>query len=164
VSVPPQSPAEPPLPCVAPPPAAAVRWRWLFATLAIVVAFLALVPAPPPRLSSGWDKLNHMAAFAALAWVACRGWAARPTATACALVGVLALGAAIEAMQMLVASRSAELGDLLADAIGTSFGAAAALIVMPALHRLRTRLAVPWQQSCAAMQRVADAHREPRED
>ena len=146
------------------PAAAVVRWRWLFAALAIVVAFLALVPAPPPSLSSGWDKLNHVVAFAALAWVACRGWAARPAATACALVGVLVFGAAIEAMQMFVATRSAELGDLLADAAGTSLGAAAALFVMPFLHRLGTRLAVPWQHSRAAMQRVADAHRESRED
>ncbi len=160
--VPPHPPE--PLPGAAAPPASVVRWRWLFAALAIVVAFLALVPAPPPSLSSGWDKLNHVAAFTALAWVACRGWAARPAATACALVGVLAFGAAIEAMQMFVAGRSAELGDLLADAVGTSFGATAALIVMPTLHRLRARLAVPWQHSRAAMQRLADMHREPRED
>jgi len=152
------------LPGATAPPAAVVRWRYLFAALAIVVAFLALVPAPPPSLSSGWDKINHVAAFTALAWVACRGWAARPAATACALVGVLAFGAAIEAMQMLVAGRSAELGDLLADAVGTSFGAIVALVLMPPLHRVRARLAVPWQHSRAAIQRVADVHREPRAD
>ena len=46
-------------------------WRVIFVLLFIVVSYLALTPAPPQSIDLGWDKLNHMTAFATLAAVGC---------------------------------------------------------------------------------------------
>ena len=83
-------------------------WRWALLLLAARVAVLALTPAPPPQVELGWDKLNHVAALAALA-------------------ALLAFGGAIELLQLQVPNRSAEWRDLGADAIGIALGAWLAL-------------------------------------
>jgi len=41
-------------------------WRVLLASLLLVVSWLALTPSPPSDVDTGWDKLNHAMAFAAL--------------------------------------------------------------------------------------------------
>lgn len=101
-------------------------WRLLFAGLLLAVLALALAPQPPQALSGGWDKLNHAAAFAALAFsgrFAFRGGAA---AWAALGAGLLALGVGIEAGQAFVPGRQCEWADLLADGIGAAAGLAAA--------------------------------------
>jgi len=100
-------------------PAAARWWRGLLLVLLCVITLLALAPAPPKDADLGWDKLNHFAAFAALAVVAARGYARAPLAVAS---GLLAYGALIELLQSLTPSRSAEWGDLFADGIGIGIG------------------------------------------
>ena len=99
-------------------------WRAAFWLLAAAVGLLALMPAPPDAASLGWDKLNHLAAFAALAACAVLGWRqAPPLRRVLLLAALLVYGAAIELLQTQVPNRSAEWADLLADALGIAAGA-----------------------------------------
>ena len=41
-------------------------WQMLLLLLLLSITWLALSPAPPPAASVGWDKANHLLAFAAL--------------------------------------------------------------------------------------------------
>ena len=116
----------------------AIQWRYVLLTLTVAVSFLALAPSLPASVGTGWDKLNHMIAFAALAVSACRGFSESAWRIAFALLTVLAFGVAIEVLQLLVEGRSAERGDLLADAIGTGAGALLALVIWPATRRMRS--------------------------
>jgi VanZ family protein len=103
-------------------------WRWALLVLAALVAVLALTPAPPRELDIGWDKLNHLAAFATLAVCAVFGWRSARAARLAVLLALLAYGGAIELLQLQVPNRSAEWSDLGADAIGIGVGALLALV------------------------------------
>lgn len=107
--------------------AGARLWRWLFGVLLVVVAALALMPAPPEQAGLGWDKLNHLAAFGALALCVVLGWRHQRAAMLAVLGALLAYGGAIELLQLQVPNRQAEWGDLLADALGIAAGALLAL-------------------------------------
>ncbi|MEO5695964.1 MAG: VanZ family protein [Burkholderiaceae bacterium] len=98
-------------------------WRALLLALVVVISGLALTPEPSASASLGWDKLNHAASFAALAFAAWLGFAGNRGTTALVLAGLLAFGASIEIAQSFIPSRSSEWGDLLADAIGLACGA-----------------------------------------
>lgn len=102
-------------------------WRWSLLLLAGLVAVLALMPAPPQQMDLGWDKLNHVFAFAVLAVWAIFGWRDSRAARWAVLLGLLAFGAAIELLQLQVPNRSAEWSDLGADAVGIGLGALLAL-------------------------------------
>ncbi len=65
--------------------------------------------------STGWDKSNHFLAFFVMTLL---GGVAYPGRTALVLTSLLAYGALIEVLQSFTPSRSAEWGDLLADAVG----------------------------------------------
>ena len=113
-------------------PAVMGRWRWLLAGLALVVSWLALSPAPPNGLDTGWDKLNHAAAFAALTAVAIFAFPRSQRSSRSLwllLAGLLCFGAAIEIAQSFTPTRNAEWGDLLADAVGMAAGTFAAMLV-----------------------------------
>lgn len=103
------------------------RWRLLFLLLAVAVAVLSLMPSPPQQAGLGWDKLDHLVAFAALALCAFLGWRGGRAARVAVLLLLLAYGGAIEVLQMQVPNRQAEWGDLLADALGIGLGAVLAL-------------------------------------
>ena len=103
------------------------RWRWALLLLAAVVAVLAVVPAPPRPLDLGWDKLNHVLAFATLAVCAVLGWRSSRAARLAVLLALLAYGGAIELVQRQLPNRSGEWADLGADAIGIGLGALLAL-------------------------------------
>jgi len=104
-------------------------WRWALLLLAALITVLALVPAPPRQMDLGWDKLNHVFAFAALAVCAVFGWRGGSRAARLAvLLGLLAFGGAIELVQLQVPNRSGEWSDLGADAIGIGLGALLALL------------------------------------
>jgi VanZ family protein len=99
-------------------------WRVLWLCLAIVVCSFAFAPGErAPTLGLG-DKVNHMAAFAALGFLAAlalpAGW--RETAIASA-VG-LALGIFIEVVQSFLPTRTAEVADVVGDAVGLAVGMA----------------------------------------
>lgn len=102
----------------APPPLRRL-WRTLLAAMLAVVTWLALEPAPPEVADLGWDKLNHLCAFAALAWVAAAAFAPRWRTVA---AGLLAYGVVIELLQAMTPTRSAEAADVLADALGLALG------------------------------------------
>lgn len=153
-----------PSPAQSPSPAS-VRARWLFGAMAVAIGYLALVPTPLPTVGTGWDKLNHVIAFAALVAVGCRAWGADDGSRGsrwAVLAGVFGYGAMIEVVQYYVPGRSAEWADLAADGAGILCGAWIFDVAMPAGRQVRERLAVPFRRSRAAVQRVADPHREPR--
>lgn len=90
------------------------------------VSVLMLVPQPPSALDTGWDKLNHLLAFAAptFAGMAARG--RRGSARAPALwAALLAWGGALELLQAMAPPRRADALDWLADGAGILLGAAA---------------------------------------
>jgi VanZ family protein len=103
-------------------------WRWLLAGLVVTVSWLALSPAPPDGLDTGWDKLNHASAFAALTLVAIFALPRSRRSLWLVLVGLLCFGGAIEVAQSFTPTRNAEWGDLLADAVGMAAGALAAML------------------------------------
>jgi VanZ family protein len=98
-------------------------WRWMLLLLALLITALALMPAPPRQMDLGWDKLNHVLAFAALGLCAVFGWRSSRVARLAVLLALLAFGGAIELLQLHVPNRSGEWGDLAADAIGIGLGA-----------------------------------------
>jgi VanZ family protein len=91
-------------------------WRALLAALMLATCWLAFSPAPPENIDTGWDKLNHALAFAALAFCASRGFA--PQRLLAVPASLLAFGGFIEIVQSQIPGRSAEWADLLADAVG----------------------------------------------
>lgn len=112
--------------------AATAAWRTLLCVLLLLVSWLAITPIPPRGASLGWDKLNHAAAFAALAFCASR---ARLGTWRSVAAGLLAYGVLIEVVQRFVPGRSGEAVDMLADAVGIAAGlmlAAACARALPA--------------------------------
>lgn len=98
-------------------------WLVLFVALAFAITALALVPKPPASASLGWDKLNHVAAFMALAWCARGAW---PDGRWSVLWGaLLAYGAGLEMAQGMTPNRQAEAADVLADLLGVALAQAA---------------------------------------
>lgn len=100
-------------------PFARPGWRLLLALLLCGVTWLALAPAPPKLLSTGWDKLNHALAFSALAVAAAMGFTSVWWRIGAAL---LAYGGLIEWLQAYLPPREADLADLLTDGLGIAIG------------------------------------------
>lgn len=94
---------------------------------AIVIAVIASLPGPAGAPSLfGWDKLDHLSAFAALALLARAGWPAAPRWVTAA--GLLLYGGGIELLQgSPLVNRVASISDMGANAIGIALGLAAAL-------------------------------------
>lgn len=101
-------------------------WRALLAVLLIAITWLALSPAPPRTVDTGWDKSNHAIAFAALAFTAVWALWPRPRQWLLLVVALLAYGGAIEVAQSFVPPRSGDWLDLLADGLGITIGLIAA--------------------------------------
>ncbi|MCM2358494.1 MAG: VanZ family protein [Geobacteraceae bacterium] len=105
-------------------PAVTLLRLLLLAAYAAVILWLSLVPSPPsPPSFLGWDKLQHGGAFAVFALLA--GWAFTPLATGSrrkwswVMAAAMVCGALIEILQgLFTETRTAELGDLVADAVG----------------------------------------------
>jgi VanZ family protein len=108
-------------------------WRVALALLLGVITWLALTPAPPPKADLGWDKLNHLAAFATLALVAVLG---RCGSHGRVGVALLAYGGLIEVLQSFTPTRVGEWPDLLADGVGIALG----LLLAAGWLRLAQRL------------------------
>ena len=87
----------------------------------VAVLVLALMPTVPELPSTGWDKSNHVLAFAVLALLGLRAY---PPRVAAVMLGLLAYGGLIEVLQSFTTYRLAEWADLLADAIGILTGSA----------------------------------------
>ena len=107
-------------------PAARRGWRAALGLALLAVAWLAFDPAPPPAADTGWDKANHVLAFAVLAWLASLAAWPHPRHRLAVAAGLLAYGVLIEAVQSQLPARSAEWADLAADAVGIACGLLAA--------------------------------------
>lgn len=118
-------------------PKARTVWRVLLVLLLCAISYLALTPAPPRDMDTGWDKANHFLAFASLAFSGHWSAAARRTRYLLLPAALVAYGGAVEVIQMFVPHRSSEWGDLLADSIGIALGLAAALLVLQLLPKTR---------------------------
>ncbi|MBV8971094.1 MAG: teicoplanin resistance protein VanZ [Sphingomonadaceae bacterium] len=108
--------------------------RWLFVAVLAFVLAAALVPGnEAPDLGHG-DKVNHIAAFVALAVLAAWAW---PRARLLAVLAALsALGGAIEGLQALPAiARDAEWADWIADTAAAGVALAAVALVRRAFAR-----------------------------
>lgn len=99
---------------------AAHGWRVLLAVAMLGICWLAFDPHPPTAVDTGWDKLNHLSAFATLAFCAERGfgWPAWRRSS----IGLLGFGIFIELVQSQIPGRSAEAADVLGDAVGIAAG------------------------------------------
>jgi VanZ family protein len=97
-------------------------WRVVMAWIGLVVGYLALTPTPPQDFTTGWDKLNHFAAFSALSMSGSLGFR-RTRVLVFVLLALIAYGGLIEVAQYFVPGRSSEWADLAADAVGIACGA-----------------------------------------
>jgi len=92
--------------------------RWAFFLCLVIVLVLSLLP-PQPLPTTGWDKANHVLAFAVLAMLGCWGYPQRQVPV---LLGLLAYGGLIELLQALTDYRTGELLDVVADGVGLVLG------------------------------------------
>lgn len=96
-------------------------WAALFVFFTSYTLASALSPFPRgPAL--GWDKANHVLAFAALAFAGLLALRERPRPLLTLSLGLLALGVGIEVGQAFVPGRSPDGLDVLADAMGIVLG------------------------------------------
>jgi len=93
--------------------------RQVFLASVAAVLVMSLAPAGVELPTTGWDKTNHLAGFAVLAILGNWAYGSRTTTVMAAL---LAYGALIEVLQSFTTYRTAEWGDLLADAMGIALG------------------------------------------
>lgn len=111
-------------------------WRIALAAALCVATALLLLPLGPNVPGTGWDKSNHLLAFALLAILACRAW---PASVVAALAALLVYGGLIEILQSFTGYRSAEWADWLADAVGLLLGWTLLRAARQALSMLRAR-------------------------
>ena len=108
--------------------------RFVFWLALAVTLVMALLPNPPALPRQATDKVQHMAAFAALTFLVALGFQCLRLRVI--FVAMAALGMAIEILQMIPAlQRDAQASDWLADCAAT----AAALLLCGALHWLFPR-------------------------
>lgn len=99
---------------------------WCLGWLIVAVLLLAPLDAAGPR---GSDKLVHLLVFASLAFGTI-GFCRSPRTLTLLAATTLLAGAALEAAQGLVAYRTVEIADALANAAGATLGFLAALVVL----------------------------------
>ena len=97
-------------------------WRAVLLLLLVTVTWLALSPAPPKAVDTGWDKFNHALAFASLAFVSVWALWSQPRQWGWLVLALLAFGGAIEIGQSYLPPRTADWFDLLADGVGILVG------------------------------------------
>ena len=110
-------------------------WRVVLVLLLIVVSWFALVPVPPRAFTTGWDKLNHASAFAALALSARLAFPGGRRAASIVVAALLAYGGLIEIVQLFVPGRESEWADLLGDAVGVAIGMGLAAVLIGSVGR-----------------------------
>jgi VanZ family protein len=105
--------------------------------LVLAIGWLAFLPDPPQSADTGWDKLNHLLAFTAVAACGWMAWGKARHRTAGVVLGALAYGAFIELVQAHIPGRSGEWADLLADTLGIAIGIGVGMAVAAGLSRRR---------------------------
>ena len=95
--------------------------RLLFVTALAAVLVLSLWPTTePPSFHTGWDKTDHLAAFAVLGLLGLPSWPLRRWRV---LLGLLAYGVLIEVLQGFTVYRLGDWRDVVADALGVALAA-----------------------------------------
>ncbi|HEY6839033.1 MAG TPA: VanZ family protein [Geobacteraceae bacterium] len=112
--------------------------RWVPITVwGGIILWLSLIPSPPVLKSEllGWDKFQHAVAYCLLTLLGVSSLDGLPAIRhrlLWASAGAMLFGAVVEAVQgVFTTTRTAEIGDLLADAAG----AAVACVVRVAVRR-----------------------------
>ena len=96
-------------------------WRILALAMLAVVVALSLVPNPPqPPGPLSWDKLQHTAAYAFLAWWFLQAWEGKRSLAWC--IFLVVVGCSVEGLQGLIPLRQPSLLDAIANALGVAFG------------------------------------------
>lgn len=95
------------------------RWNFIFWTCLLLVLLLSLMPTVPDMPTTGWDKTNHLLAFALLSILGCKAY---PGHSAAVFLGLLLYGGLIELLQSFTPYRFAEWADLMADGLGLITG------------------------------------------
>ncbi len=101
-------------------------WRALLAVLLIAITWLALSPAPPKAITTGWDKSNHALAFASLAFSSVWAVWQRPRQWIWLAAALVGYGIGIEIAQSFLPPREADWHDVVADSVGIALGLLAA--------------------------------------
>jgi VanZ family protein len=101
-------------------------WRYVLTVLLAVISWLALSAAPPKTIDLGWDKANHMLAFASLAFSAVWALWQQPRQWPRLVAVLLAYGIGIEIAQSFLPPREADWHDVVADSVGIVLGLLAA--------------------------------------
>jgi len=122
-------------------------WLALLAWAATILFISSLTPESLPRAAFvTWDKLNHLAAFAAGGWLAASAlrstWPERPVRglLVSAVLLVALFGAFDEALQTFTPGRSGgDIFDWIADLLGAMLGTLLNLLTHARLQRLVTR-------------------------
>jgi VanZ family protein len=110
-------------------PRARRLWLTVFVALCAITLAVALLPATRAPEGTGWDKLDHLLAFAALGAVGVLALAPSLRSAALVLALLVVLGAGIEWLQSFVPSRQADFGDFVADMLGALTGTLLAWLV-----------------------------------
>jgi VanZ family protein len=109
-----------------------IRAVWYGGAAAIITAIIYLsVTSNPLQLHvAQGDKLGHVAAYAVAAWW-CAHMARTPGTRWTIAVCLIALGVALEFVQLQLGYRTFELKDMAADAMGVIIGSAVSLLWGP---------------------------------
>lgn len=110
---------------------------WLFWPAVLVVAWGQLTPQPPSVVEGYWDKAQHFTAYFGLALLATLAWGRR-RGLVWIVLGVIALGGALEILQGLV-GRDSAWADQLANTLGALMGTGLALGYLAIPRRLVDR-------------------------
>jgi VanZ family protein len=110
-------------------------WQTLLLALLFSITWLALSPAPPPAASVGWDKANHLLAFAALGFAGVWALWPQPRHWGWLVLALLAYGLGIEIAQSFLPPRQADWHDVAADGLGIALGLLTARSVQLASRR-----------------------------
>ncbi|MDR7336159.1 VanZ family protein [Roseateles asaccharophilus] len=102
-------------------------WRALLLALLLAITWLALSPAPPPTMDTGWDKANHLMAFGALAFASVWALWPQPRQWGWLILALLVYGVGIEIAQSFLPPREADWHDVVADGLGIALGLLSAL-------------------------------------
>jgi VanZ family protein len=96
-------------------------WKAAGWMLVLAIITLSLMPAPPHLNLEQGDKLGHFAAYGLTTLWFAQSYTARPERIRL-VIGMVALGIAIEYAQRATGYRSFEIADMLADATGAGLG------------------------------------------
>lgn len=94
-------------------------WGGCFFITATTVLVLALVPSSYALPYKGWDKSNHILAFAVLTYLGNKAFTQNAFKL---IIGLFAFGSLIEVLQTFTSTRSGEWQDLIADVLGIFAG------------------------------------------